>query len=210
VHVATPLAPYLGAPEEKTALEIGYGGGRLLLAASHFFGKAVGIDVHDCVDTVTHELRARGAGDFELLVTDGKGIPVEDESVDVVYSFIVLQHVQYVEVLRGYFRETFRVLKPGGVAILYCGRYCRHSRGTRSRLKLLLDRLYESAFMRSGYRELPAEVNSINLIVTRSFCVRLARSVGFELLKVLVSHKKVPDGYDRYGGQHGFVLRKRR
>jgi hypothetical protein len=25
-----------------------------------------------------------------------------------------------------------------------------------------------------------------------------------------VSHRKVPDGYGSYGGQYGFVLRKRR
>ncbi len=41
VHVALPLAPYIDNPEEKAALEIGYGGGRLLLAASRFFHKAI-------------------------------------------------------------------------------------------------------------------------------------------------------------------------
>jgi hypothetical protein len=60
-----------------------------------------------------------------------------------------------------------------------------------------------------GYKELPARVNGINLIISLSYARSLAREFGFEILSELVSHKRVPDGINLFGGQNGFILRKK-
>ena len=44
-HILTPaVQKFIANPERKTAMEIGYGGGRLLNAACHFFSKVIGIN----------------------------------------------------------------------------------------------------------------------------------------------------------------------
>ena len=103
------------------ALEIGHGAGRLLVPACHYFKHCIGIDIHPFKGKVDALIRERGVGNFETLETDGYTIPLDADSVDVVYSFIVLQHLPDIQSLKGYLEETFRVLRPAGAAILYMG-----------------------------------------------------------------------------------------
>lgn len=208
LHIAVPIAEYVSVPEKKVALDIGHGGGRILTAAAKHFKRVVGVDVHSENDMVSGELERRGVSNFELHKTDGRSLPVADSSIDVVYSFIVLQHVERISVFNRYVEEAFRVLKPGGVAVLYFGRAYRFSINRDSRLLLWLDRIYEKAVLGGGFKEFPARVNDTNLRVSLSYAKALGRRIGFEVCKTLVSRKNVPDGAALYGGQNGLVLRK--
>jgi SAM-dependent methyltransferase len=208
VHIAKPLSPFLRAPEAKTVLEIGHGAGRILAAASRHFGYVVGIDVHDRNDLVERELRARGVANARLLQTDGRRIPLPDAAIDVAYTFIVFQHIEKIEIFRGYLEEIHRVLRPDGLAVIYFGRWCHWSLARRSRLRYAADRLAERVLLQRGYREMAAPVNHTNLLVRSGFAKNLAREIGFAVLDRVVSHKKVPDGTSLYGGQHGLVLRR--
>jgi ubiquinone/menaquinone biosynthesis C-methylase UbiE len=209
IHIAQPLAPYLQAPEEKCVLEIGHGAGRILAGAASHFREAIGIDVHDRNDIVADELAARGVKNVRLFETDGRSVPLPDASVDVAYTFIVLQHVEKIEIFREYLRELSRVLRPGGLAMVYFGRWCHFSIGRRSRLLYAADRLGERLLLRRGYREMRAPVNHTNLLVASGYAARSARAAGFDVLRRVVSHRRVPDGTNLYGGQHGLVLRRR-
>ena len=207
-HIAQPVGPLLARPEQRVALEIGHGGGRILAAASRCFQSVIGVDIHDENDKVQAALRGRGVTNARLVKTDGALLPVESEQVDCVYSFIVLQHVETYAVFKRYFEETFRVLKPGGVAVLYFGRRYRWSFNRSSRLLYAVDRLMEPIWLRHGYEELPAPVNSTNLRVSIRHAKHLAKSLGFNVMRTLVSRRRVPDGVTLYGGQHGLVLTK--
>lgn len=116
-----PVAPLIGEPFDATALEIGFGGGRLLAAASSHFNRVIGVDIHDSFGRVQQMLDDRGIKNAQLLKGDGKTLPVETNSIDFVYSFIVLQHLPLVDVLQSYLSEVKRVLKPGKPACLYFG-----------------------------------------------------------------------------------------
>lgn len=207
-HIAGPLGPYVDKPENKTALEIGYGGGRILASACRSFRDAVGVDVHGQGGLVADELQRRGIQNFRLVDTEGSSIPLENGSIDVVYSFIVLQHVEKIAILERYFDEAYRVLKPGGVALLYFGRRAVYSYCSRSRLLYALDRMMEALVLRGGYLELPASVNDLNLLVSLSFVKKLSVRTGFKVLRHVASRKNVPDGIGLYGAQHGVLLRK--
>ncbi|HET8721027.1 MAG TPA: class I SAM-dependent methyltransferase [Nitrospira sp.] len=207
-HIAGPLTGYLTQPETKTALEIGHGGGRLLAAASRSFQFVIGVDIHDENDKVQAALRERGVSNARLFKTEGAQLPVGSAQVDCVYSFIVLQHVETYAVFRRYVEETFRVLKPGGLAVLYFARRYRWSFNRSSRVLYVLDRLLEPLLLRQGYEELPARVNHTNLRVSLRHGASLARALGFDVMRTLVSGRRVPDGAALYGGQHGLVLRK--
>ncbi|TMK26818.1 MAG: class I SAM-dependent methyltransferase, partial [Actinobacteria bacterium] len=128
LHILTPgVARRIADPGSLTALEIGYGGGRLLNAAASFFGRAIGIDVHDEAESVSALLADCGRRNVELHQTDGRGIPLPDETIDFVYSFIVLQHLPSLDAFRRYVEETHRVLRPGGIAQLYFGKLAGRS-----------------------------------------------------------------------------------
>jgi len=208
VHVAQPLAPYLRAPEEKTILEIGHGAGRILASAARHFREAVGIDVHHRNDIVRRELATRGITNVRLLETDGRRVPLSDGTVDVAYTFIVFQHIERIAIFESYLRELYRVMRPGGVAMVYFGRWSHWSLASKSRLRYAADRVVERALLRRGYREIQAPVNHTNLLVTLGHASRVARAAGFDILKRVVSHKHVPDGTMLYGGQHGLVIRR--
>lgn len=207
-HIAQPLAPYLTKPETKTALEIGHGGGRLLAAAGRCFQFVIGVDIHDENDKVHLALRDRGIRNAQLFKTEGDRLPIGSEHVDCVYSFIVLQHVETYAVFKRYFEEAFRVLKPGGLAVVYFARRYRWSFNHPSRFLYVVDRLAEPLLLWKGYEELPAPVNSTNLRVSLRHGRSLARAVGFKVMRTLVSRRRVPDGAALYGGQHGLLLQK--
>ncbi|MEM7798223.1 MAG: hypothetical protein AAF633_03455, partial [Chloroflexota bacterium] len=77
-----------------------------------------------------------------------------------------------------------------------------------SYLRYLLDRVLEPIRLPAGYKEVPAKVNMVNLFVTMRHAKVLTRQLGFKVLSELVSHKSVPNGFKRYGGQHGLILKK--
>lgn len=131
-HILKPVVPSLvGEPFNATALEIGFGGGRLLGPASRFFGKVIGVDIHDNFDEVRAILEAQGIANAELAKGDGRSLPVPDQSIDFVYSFIVLQHLPLLSTLNAYFADVKRVLKPGKAACLYMGHLPFNWRGIK-------------------------------------------------------------------------------
>lgn len=207
-HIAAPLIPYIGNPVGKAVLEIGCGGGRLLAAASRYFANVSGTDIHDHLEYLGKNLTERGISNHTLRQTDGKTIPFDNGEFDVVYSFIVLQHVERIEILERYVQETLRVLEPGGHALLYFGRYSRLSANRTNPLTLCADWLAEKILLKDGYKEFPARVNETNLLVTRKYVETIVKAYGGKPLKWNISRKNIPSGYKKYGGQHGLVFRK--
>lgn len=210
-HVLEPLSQHvLGFdPSKSTALEIGFGGGRLVSAAARRFSRVVGIDIHDQGARVAGMLASQGIVNVELLRTDGRSIPLPDVSVDIAYSFIVLQHVEFISVFRRYFEEIARVLKPNGCAVLYFGRLGRFSYGRRSRALLWLDRLIEPMLLKGGYREVEAQVNCYNLFVSLPYARQLVTELGMDVEAELVSYRIDDGGTRRFGRQNGLLIRKR-
>lgn len=207
-YIAPYLFLYIHEPEQKNILEIGYGGGRVLSAAAKYFNNAVGIDIHECQDTVLRELKKRGISNVSLHTADGEKIPLSNGSIDVVYSFIVFQHVERIDIFKSYVCEISRVLKPGGIAVIYFGRYCRFSLNQKSKILWLVDNMLEKIIVNKGYEEKKVPVNCINLIVSRGYAKKLCKEAGLSVLDEMTSYK--PDGHGNkiFGLQNGLVLVK--
>lgn len=207
-HIAYPASKYIKTPENLTALEIGHGGGRLAAAASRHFNKVYGVDIHNENKIVEKELEKRGCKNIELLQTNGSEIPLSNNSIDFVYTIIVLQHVEKIEIFENYISETFRVLKDNGVAVIYFGREARDSLNKPSKFLYLRDRILEYLRLKKGFIEIPSKVNEVNLKLTMMYAKKICRKYGFKIQEELVSRRKVPDGTLLYGGQHGLVIAK--
>jgi SAM-dependent methyltransferase len=99
-------------------LEIGCGMGRMTARLSELYRTVIALDV----SSEMLERARRALPDVKNVTwlhgngRDLSGVP--DEAVDVVLSYIVLQHVPTADGQLGYIREARRVLKPGGVAAL--------------------------------------------------------------------------------------------
>lgn len=102
----------------KTVLEIGCGAGRMTRRLSELFGQVVALDVSE--EMLKHAREALSdRHNVAFLHGDGTGLAtVVDRSVDVVFSYITLQHVPTVAGQLSYVRETARVLRLDGVAAL--------------------------------------------------------------------------------------------
>ena len=174
----------LSSTESASALEIGHGGGRILMAACSRFQHVTGIDVHSSNDPVKRKLAASGVENYTLFTTDGSSIPDQVDGLDFVYSYIVLMHLPRIATFRSYIAETRRVLRPGGVAQLFYGRYSKMS--WKARLRWYL----------AGYREITAaETNYTSLVITQRLAHKIAREAGFTLLDYGSSLK--PDGIQK-------------
>ena len=93
-------------PRGSEVLDVGCGNGFIAHHLSAMLStNVVGIDVADSTDAPIDYRRY-----------DGRNIPAEDDSFDAIVLAYVLHHAQDVEAM---LNEMKRVLRPGGVALIY-------------------------------------------------------------------------------------------
>lgn len=99
--------------EGKTLLDIGCSWGRWCIAAARAGFRPIGIDVHvdalAAAERVSRQLNASA----NFLCSDADVLPVRSRSIDCIFSYSVLQHIDKQKVKR-IFSEMARALKPGG------------------------------------------------------------------------------------------------
>jgi ubiquinone/menaquinone biosynthesis C-methylase UbiE len=110
------IAGQLGAPKDReTVLDFGCGVGRLTRAAAAFFHRCVGLDISAGMIQKAIELNHE-YGNCSFQVNDQPDLATfPDSQFDMIYSFIVLQHVPHKDNIKQYIAEFVRVLKPGGL-----------------------------------------------------------------------------------------------
>ncbi|HTS24403.1 MAG TPA: class I SAM-dependent methyltransferase [Bryobacteraceae bacterium] len=106
-------------PEQRRALEVGCGPGRLMRPMSRNFGEIHGVDVSDEMIRLAEE-RFHGASRIHLHLTSGADLsPLVSGHFHFVYSYAVFQHIPSREVVLHYLDEIRRVLTRGGIARLH-------------------------------------------------------------------------------------------
>jgi SAM-dependent methyltransferase/uncharacterized protein YbaR (Trm112 family) len=113
-----PIPAWPSSPGEgKILVDIGCGWGRWTVAAARAGFSPIGMDVH------LDALSAAGRVSKQLGVTanyvcsGADSLPFQSASIDVVFSYSVLQHLEKTKVARA-FQEVSRVLKPDGVCLI--------------------------------------------------------------------------------------------
>lgn len=104
-------------PRGKHALEIGCGIGRLAHCFADDFAHYTGVDVSPEMVAKAQAFKLPRA-EFHAVSGGGLG-GLPDASVDFIFSFAVFQHVPDRAAIVNYFRETARVLRPGGLFRLH-------------------------------------------------------------------------------------------
>jgi ubiquinone/menaquinone biosynthesis C-methylase UbiE len=98
----------------KRALDFGCGLGRMTVAISEFYEEVIGIDISEEMLDRARKAVTRPGISFNHVTT--YPLPFESESIDLVYSTIVLQHISPPHNIQ-YLKELFRVLKVGGLLL---------------------------------------------------------------------------------------------
>ncbi len=93
---------------DKTFLEVGPGEGKLLRRVVPSVKKAYALDVSN---EITKKIEDESG--IKVIISDGSSIPLEDESVDVVYSNQLMEHIHPEDALEQ-LKSILRVLKKGG------------------------------------------------------------------------------------------------
>ena len=100
---------------EGRMLEIGCGVGRMTRSFSSQFSKVYGVDISEEMIEKAKRLNS-DKPNIEFVANSGKDLSAfEDSFFDFCFSFIVFLHIPSEEIIRSYFMEIARVLKPGGV-----------------------------------------------------------------------------------------------
>ena len=107
----------------KRVLEIGPGAGGHSALFARYGASVTALDITRARARATAEkFQILGAGDCRAMQGDAESLPFDDATFDIVYSNGVLHHTNDTELA---IDEVFRVLKPGGRAVIML--YCKSS-----------------------------------------------------------------------------------
>lgn len=197
---------FLGNLEDKVSLDIGYGSGGQVLAASEHFRYSTGIDVHGEISFVEKELRKRKAiqnRNFALFISNGNTIPMDNNKIDFISSWVTFLHIGTIQNVEDYLKEMFRVMTEGAIAVIFFTRLVR-TRNAQSLAEYEEDLKLEEQNP-VGYREGGplTRVNRANLVISQWKMKELVEKHGFKFIHTTYSHDK-----DKIHGQHGIVFQK--
>lgn len=106
-----------GTGNGRVMVDLGCGWGRWSVAASRAGFRTLGIDVHlDALAAAKRVSRQLGVS-ANFVCAEIDSLPIQPASVDFVFSYSVLQHLDRARV-QGVFREVSRVLMPGGECLI--------------------------------------------------------------------------------------------
>lgn len=100
----------------QTALDFGCGVGRLTFPLSRRFDTCYGLDISPSMIEFAKSQIERGNHCEFILDASTSLDPLESESLDLVFSYIVLQHIA-PGLTRKYFKAFARILKPAGLLV---------------------------------------------------------------------------------------------
>ncbi len=109
----------LDSTSRMDMLEIGCGLGRMTHYFSKQFRKVYALDISEVMINQA-KVYWEKLTNVTFITSNGEDLqPIANNAVDFLFSFYVLNHVVQADVVLNYIRETARVLKPGGLALLH-------------------------------------------------------------------------------------------
>lgn len=164
--------------EGEVVLDLGSGGGFDAFLASRKVGKTgkvIGVDMTDAMITKARENATQGNFvNVEFRKGDIEKLPVEDSSVDTIFSNCVINLTPHKEKV---FQEAYRVLKPGGRIVI----------SDIVLTQQLPDKLKGDAELLTG---------CVGGAILKQDYLKLLEKAGFSEIKI---HKETPMFLDDYG-----------
>ena len=106
-----------GMPVGGSVLEVGCGAGRMTACLAAAFDEVHALDVSPGM--IEFAIRQVTAANIRWQLYPGGRFPIDDASVDAVFTCHVLQHLPSVEAIFACLEEMHRVLRPGGSVLAH-------------------------------------------------------------------------------------------
>lgn len=101
----------------EAALDFGCGVGRLSGALAKRYGKVCCVDISESMVKKALELNDKLLNCEYIVNTEAHLSMLQDDTFDLIYSNIVLQHIPTREIIQSYISEFIRVMKKGGLLV---------------------------------------------------------------------------------------------
>ena len=128
--------------DDITVAEYGCGMGRLLYQADKRVSKSIGVDISDTQIELAKEFMPEQKNVSFVKVVPGEPINIDNQAVDLFYSFAVLQHIKSRKNLFFALDEMVRTLRPGGYLCLQT-RFLNYQ-GSNGKFIPVVDKLWSS------------------------------------------------------------------
>jgi ubiquinone/menaquinone biosynthesis C-methylase UbiE len=106
-----------GLDSMSNCVEVGCGGGRLTNALAGEFARVHALDISP--NRIEQARKVPNAHKVTFYLVEQPIIPLAANTCDLCISTHVLQHISDISVVEAYFREMFRVLRPGGCILVH-------------------------------------------------------------------------------------------
>lgn len=141
-NLVVPVLQRLGLdPSNKSMAEVGCGVGRMTRSFASHFRSVLAVDISD-------EMQARAKAflsDFSnitWILSESQSLGLPRDSLDFVFSYLVLQHFPSRDLVAGTIGEMIRGLKPGGAYLFQFNGFLQPTMNWKGRLLCsCLDRL---------------------------------------------------------------------
>lgn len=178
-----PWLPRLPRPAaESTSLDVGCGVGRLSRALADRFARVEGIDISPPMVVEAGRLAPPVPAGIRYQVCTGDGsVPLDDQTVDLAFSFLVFQHLPTVRLVQAYLSEAARVLVPGGLARVQVN---GHRRTWGQRLSVGIEASDKVPLLHRKPRLKVDPHSTMGVVFSEQGARRLAAGAGLELLEL--------------------------
>ncbi len=108
------LKDFLKDSKSKTCLEFGCGNGRMTQFLAEIFKQVYAIDIsQEMINSA--KKRLSHLSNISYLIEDGQKIDLDDNSMDFIFSYIVLQHLPIKNMVKETLKEFHRIIKGDGL-----------------------------------------------------------------------------------------------
>ena len=199
------LAQY-GVHARHSCVDVGCGAGRLTNALAEDFDVVHALDVSP--DRLRDTSQVPNADKVQLHLVDEPLIPLPADSVDLCISTHVMEHIQDMHAIESYYREMYRVLRPGGCVLIHMPVIGAHRmigslrETARRRAKESIKEVVLMAtrrLMRMGFTRLPWRLDKYHVfsfVELKGFM----QSVGYQAIECRILE---------WGGGHSYVFGKK-
>ncbi len=130
-------AKQMGYPRTRgKVLDFGCGAGRLTRALSNYFPQCYGVDIAESMIALAKELNQSFTGCMFSVTSEQHLQMFPNDSFDMIYTNIVLQHLPNEQAIKSYIAEFSRILKKEGLLVFQLPSYIPFSNRLQIRKRL--------------------------------------------------------------------------
>lgn len=142
----------IGDTSNSIAIDYGTGPGRNIIKFHQKFKRIDGVDIGvKNIENAKLNLQDAGITDSNLFVCNGSGTQCQDETYDVWFSVICLQHIACYDIRFSILTDAHRILKDGGHICFQMGFGGRNTEGSNYKKYTRNNTLYTTGYYENDY-----------------------------------------------------------